>query len=158
MKRLPRPAAATLALALCLPAAAAAQPVGAPLAPGLTTGVPDNCLGSASGSLGTLTAALSFGRTHESAECNRRADARLLAAMGDRAAAEERLCESPEVRAARRRAGRPCVADGGAPSAPLPAVPPPAGQLAVRPIDVCATLSSPAERRAYAKACRGAGR
>lgn len=139
-------------LALLLAAPAAAQPVGAPLAPGLTTGVPDNCLGSSSGSLGTLTAALSFGTTRESAECNRRADARLLAAMGDYAAAAERMCESRQVREARRAAGRPCAADGGSPLAPPP--PPPAGQLAVRPIDVCATLSSPAERRAYAPVCR----
>jgi hypothetical protein len=143
-------------LFLALASAARAQPVGPPLAPGLTAGVPDNCLGSSSGSLGTLTAALSFGSTHESAECNRRADARLLAAMGDLAAAQERMCDSPKVREARRASGRPCAADGGPPASPAPAAAPPprAGELAVRPIDVCSTLSTPAERRAYARVCR----
>lgn len=134
--------------------AARAQTVGPPLSPGLTAGVPDNCEGSASGGVATGLFGLSFGFTSTREDCNRRADARVLAAIGDREAAEERLCESPKVREARALVGRPCRRDGPPPSA-APAAPPPprAGELTVKPIDVCGTLSSPAERRAYRKVC-----
>lgn len=134
-------------LLLIFAAPAGAQTIAAP-APGLAVGG-GTCEGSMTGGLATGVFGFSFGATRERSNCDRRADAMALAAIGEREAAAELLCQKPEVREARREAGRPCRADAQVAQAPAPR----AGELAVRPIDVCSTLSSAAERRAYAKAC-----
>lgn len=68
-----------------------------------------NCAGSlAAGAQGTGFG-LSFGGSHIDPECQRQELAKTAYAMGDRAAAEEILCDSETYRNARRRAGRPCA-------------------------------------------------
>lgn len=70
----------------------------------------------------------SFGLTKSDEACDTREDARYISTLiGDPGAAKERLCDSPKIRNAFKRAGRPCAGD----------------TVAVR------TVSAPAAARAY---------
>lgn len=81
------------------------------IAPGLAaSGL--SCSGSAAlgGSGGGW--GISLGITREDKFCNAREDAKYIQGVtGSIPAAKERLCDTPEIRAAFRRAGQPCAAD-----------------------------------------------
>lgn len=70
-------------------------------------------MGSTSAGAGFAGGSVSVGSTWEDEACIRRLDAREVKAMGDAEAAKEILCDSPKVRAAFLRVGRPCAIDGG---------------------------------------------
>lgn len=63
----------------------------------LTSVGTDNCLGSASASVGTGYFSIGGGATTESIECNRRAYSRALRDLGQKDAALALLCLNPEV-------------------------------------------------------------
>lgn len=63
----------------------------------LTSVGSDNCLGSASGSVGNGFFSVGGGATTESVECNRRAYSRRLQDLGQNEAAVALLCLNPEV-------------------------------------------------------------
>lgn len=83
--------------------------------PGLSTTLTETCMGSSSGGVGVAGFGISGGSTWSDESCVRRLDSRHLAAIGDVATARELMCNSEEVREAAKRAGRPCLADGGVP-------------------------------------------
>lgn len=61
----------------------------------------------------------SFGTTWRDSACVRRLDARQMSAFGDISTAREMMCDSELVRQAAKRAGKPCVEDGGQPMATI---------------------------------------
>lgn len=69
------------------------------------------CIISASGSVSVVGFGASIGAGVEDADCTRRANAQLLAALGQGEAAREVLCANREVREAFARIGRPCAGD-----------------------------------------------
>ena len=87
--------------------------VGMAVAPALTTTFSETCMGSTSAGAGFAGGAVSIGSTWEDEACIRRLDAREVKSMGDAETAKEIMCGSKEVRAAFKRVGRPCAADGG---------------------------------------------
>lgn len=89
--------------------------VPAAYAPGLATTLTETCMGSSSAGVGFSGFSASFGTTWRDSSCTRRLDARQLSAFGDLSTARELMCDSDKVRAAAKRAGRPCAEDGGAP-------------------------------------------
>ncbi len=91
--------------------------VGMAVAPALTTTFSETCMGSTSAGAGFAGGAVSIGSTWEDEACIRRLDAREMKSLGDAELAREILCDSPQVRAAALRVGRPCAADGGTYSA-----------------------------------------
>lgn len=84
-------------------------------APALATTLTETCMGSSSAAASAAGFGFSFGTTWRDMACVRRLDARQLSAFGDLSTAREMMCESELVREAAKRAGRPCVADGGKP-------------------------------------------
>ena len=95
------------------------------MAPSLTTTLTETCMGSTSFGGSGSGFGFSFGTTWRDSACVRRLDARQLAAFQDMGTAREIMCASSIVREAAKRAGRPCVEDGGLPAYQL-AVPAPA--------------------------------
>jgi len=87
--------------------------VGMAVAPALTTTFSETCMGSTSAGAGFAGGAVSVGSTWEDEACIRRLDAREIKSLGDAEAAKELLCDSPKVREAFKRVGRPCAVDGG---------------------------------------------
>ena len=87
--------------------------VGMAVAPALTTTFSETCMGSTSAGAGFAGGAVSVGSTWEDEACIRRLDAREIKSLGDAEAAKELLCDSPKVREAFKRVGRPCAIDGG---------------------------------------------
>lgn len=85
------------------------------IAPNLATTLTETCMGSTSAGASGAGFGFSFGTTWRDSACVRRLDARQLSAFGDISTAREMMCDSELVREAAVRAGRPCVADGGAP-------------------------------------------
>lgn len=79
------------------------------IAPGLTaSGLSCSGSGSVGGSVGGF--GLAFGMSKEDKFCNAREDAKYIQGVtGDKGAAKERLCDTPEIAAAYARAGRPCA-------------------------------------------------
>lgn len=79
------------------------------IAPGLTaSGLSCSGSGSVGGSVGGF--GLAFGMSREDKYCNAREDAKYIQGVtGDKGAAKERLCDTPEIAAAYARAGRPCA-------------------------------------------------
>ncbi|MBP0464756.1 hypothetical protein J5Y09_12620 [Roseomonas sp. PWR1] len=69
------------------------------------------CIISASGSVSVVGFGASIGAGIEDPDCTRRANAQLLAVLGQPDAAREVLCANREVREAFMRSGRPCAAD-----------------------------------------------
>ncbi|WP_198379005.1 hypothetical protein, partial [Neoroseomonas rubea] len=69
------------------------------------------CIISASGSVSVVGFGASIGAGVEDPDCTRRANAQLLAVLGQPDAAREVLCANREVREAFMRSGRPCAAD-----------------------------------------------
>lgn len=69
------------------------------------------CIISASGSVSVVGFGASIGAGIEDPDCTRRANAQLLAALGQPDAAREVLCANREVREAFQRSGRPCASD-----------------------------------------------
>ncbi len=69
------------------------------------------CIISASGSVSVVGFGASIGAGIEDPDCTRRANAQLLAVLGQSDAAREVLCANREVREAFMRSGRPCAAD-----------------------------------------------
>lgn len=91
------------------------DPVNSAYAPGMAVSN-GTCYGT--GGLGITAAAFSIsggGPTLDEG-CDARYDAASLIAVGEVESAVERLCMKPEIREARRNAGRPCLAD--TPNAP----------------------------------------
>ena len=84
-------------------------------APGLATTLTETCMGSSSMGAAGAGFGVAFGTTWRDSACVRRLDARQLSAFGDTVTAREVMCDSDLVRAAAKRAGRPCVEDGGQP-------------------------------------------
>jgi hypothetical protein len=68
-------------------------------------------MGSSSAGASGIGFGVSFGTTWRDRACVRRLDARQLAALGYHLGAKELMCDSPAVRAALKRAGRPCFED-----------------------------------------------
>lgn len=99
--------------------------VGAAVAPSLTTTMTETCMGSTSLGAGFAGGSISFGSTWTDEDCVRRLDSREVRSMGDIQASKEILCESERVRAAFKRVGRPCVADGGTYASATPTPPAP---------------------------------
>lgn len=89
--------------------------VGLAVAPQLTTTLTETCMGSTSAAAGWSGASISFGTTWSDTSCVRRLDARQVQALGNIPVSMEMMCESQRVRDAAKRAGRPCVEDGGVP-------------------------------------------
>lgn len=89
--------------------------VGVAAAPALATTLTETCMGSTSVGAGFSGGSFSFGTTWRDSACVRRLDARQMSAFGEIPVAVEMMCDSDLVREAAVRAGRPCVADGGAP-------------------------------------------
>jgi len=85
------------------------------IAPNLATTLTETCMGSTSFGASGSGFGFSFGTTWRDSACVRRLDARQLSAFGDLPTAREMMCDSDKVREAAKRAGRPCVADGGQP-------------------------------------------
>ena len=102
------------------------------MAPSLTTTLTETCMGSTSFGGSGSGFGFSFGTTWRDSACVRRLDARQLAAFQDMGTAREIMCASSIVREAAKRAGRPCVEDGGLP----------AYQLATPPAPIDNTTSS----------------
>jgi len=86
------------------------------MAPSLTTTLTETCMGSTSFGGSGSGFGFSFGTTWRDSACVRRLDSRQLAAFNDMGTAREIMCASTIVREAAKRAGRPCVADGGLPA------------------------------------------
>lgn len=87
------------------------KPVGAAIAPGLIAGG-ITCLGSWSIGSGWAGFGGSTGMTYPDRYCNAREDAKYMLLLGSsRAAAKERLCDMPRIRAAYAAAGEPCIRD-----------------------------------------------
>ena len=84
-------------------------------APNLATTLTETCMGSSSVGASGAGFGFSFGTTWRDSACVRRLDARQLSAFGEVPVAIEMMCDSELVREAAKRAGRPCVADGGQP-------------------------------------------
>lgn len=82
-------------------------------APSLTTTLTETCMGSTSFGGAGAGFGFSFGTTWRDSACVRRLDSRQLAAFNDMPTAREIMCASVMVREAAKRAGRPCVEDGG---------------------------------------------
>lgn len=80
-------------------------------APALTTSMTETCMGSSSGGFGTTGFGVNFGTTWKDDACTRRLDARQVYQMGYPLAAKEIMCDSESIRAAFKRAGRPCFVD-----------------------------------------------
>lgn len=89
--------------------------VGVAVAPALATTLTETCMGSTSVGAGWSGMGLSFGTTWRDSACVRRLDARQVSAFGNVPVAMEMMCDSELVREAAKRAGRPCVDDGGKP-------------------------------------------
>ncbi|MEM2159434.1 MAG: hypothetical protein QXN55_00580 [Candidatus Nitrosotenuis sp.] len=102
------------------------------MAPNLATTLTETCMGSTSFGASGSGFGFSFGTTWRDGACVRRLDARQLSAFGDLPTARELMCDSDKVREAARRAGRPCVADGGQPWG-VPVVAAPQEQVAPTP-------------------------
>lgn len=79
-------------------------------APSLTTAT-ETCMGSSSVGGSGVGFGFSFGTTWRDAACVRRLDARQLQSLGYPLGAKELMCDSGAVRAALKRAGRPCYED-----------------------------------------------
>lgn len=81
---------------------------------------------------------LSFGMTRNDDGCERRNTAALLYNMGERDVAQELLCETASVRAARLRTGRPCAEDRAAPAqtSAAPSTTPAVAQTSSNPVAV----------------------
>lgn len=81
---------------------------------------------------------LSFGMTRNDEGCERRNTAALLYNMGERDVAQELLCETASVRAARLRTGRPCAEDRAAPAqaSAAPSTTPAVAQTSSNPVAV----------------------
>ena len=79
------------------------------------TTLTETCMGSTSAGAAGAGFGFSFGTTWRDSACVRRLDARQMTAFGDISTAREMMCDSDLVRAAAKRAGRPCVDDGGVP-------------------------------------------
>jgi hypothetical protein len=86
-------------------------------------------MGSTSVGAGFSGGSFSFGTTWRDGACVRRLDARQMAAWGDVSTAREMMCDSELVREAAKRAGRPCVEDGGQPFGVALAAPQPMSQV-----------------------------
>lgn len=91
------------------------DPVNSAYAPGMAVSN-GTCYGT--GGLGITAAAFSIsgGAPTMDEGCDARYDAASLIAVGEVESAVERLCMKPEIREARRNAGRPCLSD--TPNAP----------------------------------------
>ena len=80
-------------------------------APALTTTLTETCMGSTSVGAGWVGFGFSFGSTWRDSACVRRLDARQLSSLGYNLGAKELMCDSDAVRAALKRAGKPCYVD-----------------------------------------------
>ena len=80
-------------------------------APGLTTTLTETCMGSTSAGGAMVGFGFSFGTTWRDSACVRRLDARQIQSLGYPLGAKEMMCDSASVRAALKRAGRPCYND-----------------------------------------------
>ncbi len=80
-------------------------------APALTTTLTETCMGSTSAGAGWVGFGFSFGTTWRDSACVRRLDARQLSSLGYNLGAKELMCDSDKVRAALKRAGKPCFVD-----------------------------------------------
>lgn len=80
-------------------------------APGLTTTLTETCMGSTSSGVSTIGFGMSFGTTWRDSACVRRLDARQISSLGYNLAAKELMCDSEQVAAAFKRAGKPCYND-----------------------------------------------
>lgn len=79
--------------------------------PGLTTTLTETCMGSWSVGGAVSGFGLGGGKTEVDTRCANRLDARELKTWGDAEVAKEVMCGTPEVRAAYKRVGRPCMDD-----------------------------------------------
>ena len=85
--------------------------VGMAVAPGLSSSFNDVCMGSTSMGAGFSGGSIALGTTWEDPDCVRRLNAREIRNMGDAQVAKEIMCGNEDVRAAFKRAGRPCIED-----------------------------------------------
>lgn len=79
--------------------------------PGLTTTLTETCMGSWSVGGAISGFGIGGGKTEVDTRCANRLDARELRTWNEQDVAKEVMCGTPEVRAAYKRVGRPCIND-----------------------------------------------